>query len=132
MSLAEYVLSKSQQKLDEQKQELLIIKHMVKQMLKATKRLQPLGFAPRDIKPENIPITADGKVKITTLAPLWTCAQALTQCLVWDGGSMMQVSITLHLSSHSHFLSSCTFTPAHKYNYFALLCHGACAISKPS
>ena len=64
LSLAEFVLSKSQQKLDEQKQELLIVKSLMKQTLKATKRLHALGIVHRDIKPENILITADGEVKI--------------------------------------------------------------------
>ncbi|KAL3163274.1 hypothetical protein ABBQ32_009669 [Trebouxia sp. C0010 RCD-2024] len=64
LSLSEFVLSKSQQKLDEQKQELLIIKSLMRQTLKATKRLHALGIVHRDIKPENILITADGEVKI--------------------------------------------------------------------
>lgn len=64
LSLSEFVLSKAQQKLDDQKQELLIIKSLMKQTLKATKRLHALGIVHRDIKPENILITADGEVKI--------------------------------------------------------------------
>ena len=64
LSLAEFVLSKSQRKQSEQKQELLIVKSLMKQVLKATKRVHALGIVHRDIKPENILITADGDVKI--------------------------------------------------------------------
>ena len=64
LSLAEFVLSKSQRKQSEQKQELLIVKSLIKQVLVATKRLHALGIVHRDIKPENILITADGDVKI--------------------------------------------------------------------
>ena len=64
LSLAEFVLSKSERKKDEQKQELLIVKSLIKQVLRATKRVHALGIVHRDIKPENILITADGAVKI--------------------------------------------------------------------
>ncbi|KAL0027002.1 hypothetical protein WJX79_007943 [Trebouxia sp. C0005] len=64
LSLAEFVLTKSQRKQSEQKQELLIVKSLMKQVLKATKRVHALGIVHRDIKPENILITADGDVKI--------------------------------------------------------------------
>ena len=64
LCLAEFVLSKGERKKDEEKQELLIIKSLMKQVLKATKRVHALGIVHRDIKPENILVTAEGNVKI--------------------------------------------------------------------
>ena len=58
------MLSKGERKKDEEKQELLIIKSLMKQVLKATKRVHALGIVHRDIKPENILVTAEGNVKI--------------------------------------------------------------------
>ena len=64
MSLSEFVLTKSQAKQSEEKQELLIIQSLLKKVLKACKRVHALGIVHRDIKPENILVTADGDVKI--------------------------------------------------------------------
>lgn len=64
LCLAEFVLSKSERKKDEEKQELLVIKSLMRQVLKATKRVHALGIVHRDIKPENILVTAEGNVKI--------------------------------------------------------------------
>ena len=64
LSLAEFVLSKSECKKSEEKQELLIIKSLLKQVLKACKRVHALGIVHRDIKPENILVTAEGSIKI--------------------------------------------------------------------
>lgn len=64
LSLAEFVLSKSDRKKSEEKQELLIIKSLLQQVLKACKRVHALGIVHRDIKPENILVTSEGSVKI--------------------------------------------------------------------
>ena len=64
LSLAEFVLSTSEQKKSDEKQALLIIQSLLKQVLRACKRVHALGIVHRDIKPENILVTADGSIKI--------------------------------------------------------------------
>ncbi|KAL6752611.1 protein kinase [Haematococcus lacustris] len=62
--LEEFVLGRVNPNMAEDKRDIMVIKSIMRQVLKGLGRLHSIGIVHRDIKPDNLLITSDGKVKI--------------------------------------------------------------------
>lgn len=62
--LEEIVLGRRADNMGTEKREALVIKKVIQQILVGLKRLHSIGVVHRDVKPENLLVTADGEVKI--------------------------------------------------------------------